>query len=703
LAGAVLTVALFSYLSAVISYLVVTLLLLTSWRGRPEGQLLVTASAITAIWALALLLQESLHIVPSALIWSLDVIKTTSWLYFVWKILSYAFIENKASSFFFKYAQQLIFMLSGLLLLLVWVFTLDSEWVVDLFNPQWQIFGHVLLALFGLGLIEQLYRNTRPEQRWAIKFLCLAIGGLFAYDFFLYSDALLFKRIDSSLWEARGFFSAMLVPLIMVSAARNPEWSLNVFISRGVVFHSATLVAAGVYLLIMATAGYYIRLYGGEWGAVAQMAFLGGAIVVLIVLLFSGQIRSRIRVFLSKHFFSYTYDYRDEWIRIIATLSGETSDLPLPERTILTISQLVESPSGLLWLRDKRGGFQKRAEYGEPDISIREISGESSLVRFLENKGWVVNLDECQTLPELYEGFTPPDWINEYENCWLFVPLFKGEQLFGIILLTNPRTPINWNWEVIDLLKTASQQAASYLVLDETARKLAEARQFEGFNRLSAFVIHDLKNLIAQLTLVVRNAEKHSGNPEFLKDAIGTVDHAVGKMNRLMAQLKNAGSAENHQSIELGALLKSVVASRSVQMPIPIIEKVEMVSVSANKDRLFAAIEHIIQNGQDAATVKGTVKVRLQIEQNRAIVEVEDNGCGMDELFIRNRLFKPFETTKGLTGMGIGAYESKEYLQSLGGGVKVTSTVGEGSIFHIELLLEESSEKGGSRDDGVLI
>ncbi len=698
-----MTVALLSYLSAFFAYLAITLLLLTSWRGRPEGRLLVTASAATAIWAMVLLLQEVLHIVPSAFVWSLDVIKTACWLYFVWKILSYAFIESKANSFFFKHAEKLIFILAGLLLLLVWVSASDSEWLGDLFNPQWQIFGHVLLALFGLGLIEQLYRNTRPEQRWAIKFLCLAIGGLFAYDFFLYSDALLFKRVDPSLWEARGFFSAMLVPLIMVSAARNPEWSLNVFVSRGVVFHSATLVAAGVYLLIMATAGYYIRLYGGEWGAVAQMAFLGGAIVVLIVLLFSGQIRSRIRVFLSKHFFSYTYDYRDEWIRIIATLSGETCDLALPERTILTISQLVESPSGLLWLRDERGQFQKRAEYGEPDISIREIEGDSSLVNFLEHKGWVVNLDESQTLPELYEGFTPPDWVNEFENCWLFVPMFKGEKLFGIVLLTSPRSPINWNWEVIDLLKTASQQAASYLVLDETARKLAEARQFEGFNRLSAFVIHDLKNLIAQLTLVVRNAEKHSGNPEFLKDAIGTVDHAVGKMNRLMAQLKNAGSAENHQSVDLERLLKSVVASRSAQMPVPALELVETASVSANKDRLYAAIEHVIQNGQDAATAKGGVNVCLQIERNRAIVKVEDNGCGMDELFIRDRLFKPFETTKGLTGMGIGAYESKEYLHSLGGELKVVSTVGEGTVFQIELPLEELAGEGDSRDNGVLI
>lgn len=696
-------ISLISFASAAIGYIILTILLLTSWRGRAEGGLLVAASAITAVWAAVMTIQEAAHVVPSVIIWSLDILKTVGWTYFVWKILSYALSSGKAVPSFFVYARHLIYLLAGLLLLLVWLPLLDSEWLNSLYNQQWQIFGHVMFALLGLGLIEQLYRNSRPEQRWTIKFLCLAVGGMFAYDFFLYSDALLFKRIDPDIWSARGAFSAMLVPLIMVSASRNPEWSLNVFISRGVVFHSATLVAAGIYLLIMATAGYYIRLYGGEWGAAAQMAFLAGAILILIVLLFSGQVRSRIRVFLSKHFFSYTYDYREEWIRIIATLSGETTDLPLPERTILTIAQLVESPSGLLWIKTKKGSFNKRAEYGEPDIAVPEVDKNSSLVGFLQNQGWVINLDECQTLPELYGELEIPDWVNEYKNSWLFVPLFKGNELFGIMLLTKPRSAINWNWEVIDLLKTASQQAASYLLLDEAARKLAEARQFEGFNRLSAFVIHDLKNLIAQLTLVVRNAEKHSGNPEFMKDAISTVDHAVGKMNRLMSQLRNASSAENLEVVDLDELIQTVVIERSAQRPSPVYSGGVVAPVLANRDRLFSAIEHIVQNGQDAATQSGNVTLRLQLDKNRAIVDIEDDGCGMDELFIRNRLFKPFDTTKGLTGMGIGAYESREYLHSLSGELLVTSRVGEGSLFQLILPLKDQPEAGSSEDNGVLI
>src|SRR5690606_29556168 len=131
--------------------------------------------------------------------------------------------------------------------------------------------GLLILALAGLLFIEQIYRNAGEEQRWALKFLCLGVGGMFAYDLILYADALMFLRLDPDLWSARGAVNAMVVPLLAISAARNPQWSLDVFVSRRFVFYGATLAGAGLVLLVMAAGGYYVRLYGGEWGTVAQV------------------------------------------------------------------------------------------------------------------------------------------------------------------------------------------------------------------------------------------------------------------------------------------------------------------------------------------------------------------------------------------------------------------------------------------------
>ncbi|MGZ8243848.1 XrtA/PEP-CTERM system histidine kinase PrsK [Methylomagnum sp.] len=677
-----------SYFAGFAANVILNILLFVSWQGSLRGRLLIFAAATTALWCGLLGIQENYHIFPARLIWSAELIHSYIWLAFLAKLLSpaedsptqAAGIENP------RLLRNGLWAAAVIQSLYLWGAPFLEARYPGVFRPAYQLIGHIALALTGLTLVEQYFRNTRTDLRWRIKFLCFALGGMFAYDFYLYSDALLFHRINPDIWAARGAISALLAPLLAVSAARNPDWALDIFVSRQVVFHSVTLLGAGIYLLLMATAGYYIRVYGGEWGTVAQIVFLGGAFLLLALLLFSGQMRARMRVFLTKNFFNHAYDYRQEWLRIINTLSDTRSPLPLEQRIVIALGQAVESPSGVLWVRESYDRFIQRASFGDPDINIPHIDGHDLAIRYMEEKEWILNLEEMVSMPEGYEGLNRPAWLDASPNAWLLVPLaHKERELYGVLLLTVPRTPIHWNWEVIDFLKTSSRLAASYLALEDAARALAEARQFEGFNRLSAFVLHDLKNLIAQLSLVVRNAERHQHNPEFMSDAIRTVDHAVGKMSRLMAQLKNFGAGHALAEVELAPLLRDVVASRSGQLPAPRLDVMAPRAwVQADPDRLAAALEHVIQNAQDAAGRGGQVKVRLRPAEDgmdQAIVEVEDNGHGMDEAFILARLFKPFDTTKGLTGMGIGAYESREYVRSLGGDLLVRSEPGGGALF----------------------
>lgn len=674
-----------SFLAGFLATLVLNVLLLLNWRGNAKGRWLILGSGVMAVWCAVLGLQAYYHVFPVRFIWTVEVLRTYVWLAFFVKLLDPEFRSGNGSAAGDKaILRRGVNLAVTLQLLYVWVGpTLESRYP-DWFHTTYSLLGHIGAALLGLVLVEQYFRNTRTDLRWRIKFLCFALGGMFAYDFYLYSDALLFHRINKDLWAARGAITALLAPLLAVSAARNPDWSVDVFVSRQVVFHSATLLGAGSYLLLMATAGYYIRHYGGEWGTVVQTVFLAGAFLLLALLLFSGQMQARMRVFLSKNFFNYAYDYRQEWLRIITTLSDTRSGQALEERIVMALGQAVESPSGVLWVHDTGDWLNHRASFGEPNIDIPRIDAHDPIIRYMGENEWIINLEEIPTMPEAYHGLTRPEWLADYPNAWLLIPLsHKERELYGILLLTLPRTRINWNWEVIDLVKTSSRLAASYLALEDAGRALAEARQFEGFNRLSAFVIHDLKNLIAQLSLVVRNAERHRHNPEFMSDAIRTVDHAVGKMSRLMSQLKNLGSGQTNQEIELGALLREVVELRKVQAPIPRFRPPERpVLVRADPDRLASAIEHVVHNAQDAAGKHGSVRVALsRADDGRTVIEVEDDGQGMDPEFIRTRLFKPFDTTKGLTGMGIGAYESREYIRSLGGDLSVKSQPGRGTVF----------------------
>ncbi|SMF96642.1 putative PEP-CTERM system histidine kinase [Methylomagnum ishizawai] len=691
-----MSIGVLSYLSGLIAYVVLDVLLFASWRGNARGRWLILASSATAVWCLALGLQEGYHLSPARLIWIVELVRTYVWLEFLGKLLSPRCddggdTETGDGAAIRRGLRIAVACQLGYLWIAPW---LETHYP-DVFRPAYQLLGQIGLALIGLVLVEQYFRNTRTDLRWRIKFVCFGLGGMFAYDFYLYSDALLFHRISPDLWAARGAVSALLTPLLAVSAARNPEWTVDIFVSRQVVFHSAALLGAGVYLLLMATVGYYIKTYGGEWGAVAQIVFLAGAFLLLALLLFSGQMRARVRVFLVKNFFNSAYDYRREWLRIINTLSDTRSSLSLEQRIIIALGEAVESPSGVLWTREPQGWLAQRASFGEPGIDIPRIEADDPTLLYMQRLEWILNLDEMRVFPELYEGLNRPAWLEPYGNAWLLVPLFhKDGPVYGLLLLTTPRTAIRWDWETLDFLKTGSRLAASYLALEDAGRALTEARQFEGFNRLSAFVIHDLKNVIAQLSLVVRNAERHSHNPEFMADAIRTVDHAVGKMSRLMSQLKNFGSGQAATVIEMGALLREVVAARGVQLPKPDYQGVAApLWVRANRDRLASALEHLIHNAQDAAGKYGRVEVRLGSPgQGDVRVDIEDNGHGMDEEFIRVRLFKPFDTTKGLTGMGIGAYESREYIRSLGGELTVRSQPGQGARFSCSLPAADLAE-----------
>jgi len=208
----------------------------------------------------------------------------------------------------------------------------------------------LLLALMGLVLLEQMYRNAGEGGRDAFKFLVIATGLMFAYDLFLYSQARLLQGIEPASWNARGMVTVLMLPLIAIAARRNPQWSLNVFVSRHVVFYTTTVMVVGVYLLLMAAGGYWIRFYGGAWGQVAQLVFVVGAGVVLLALLASGTLRRRLRVLIEKHFYRNKYDYRVEWLRFVRTLSAPEAGLDVRENALRAMAQVVNSPGGILYL-----------------------------------------------------------------------------------------------------------------------------------------------------------------------------------------------------------------------------------------------------------------------------------------------------------------------------------------------------------------
>ncbi|MEW8291622.1 MAG: XrtA/PEP-CTERM system histidine kinase PrsK [Candidatus Thiodiazotropha endolucinida] len=689
-----MSIGIIGYAISATLFLLFSVMLVTSWRGRIEGIYLLTASVTTACWALAAVaLQVDESILTRTAYQIFEIARNIAWFVFLFRLL---FNLQQACG---KNLRNLAYIPIAILIgstVLIAVEPISQLFPVPIGTggfASYPLVGYLGFAITGLTLIEQLYRSTRPEMRWSVKYLYLGMGVLFVYDFFLYAEALLFNRVDTTLWQARGLTSALAVPFVAIAATRNPSWSVRVFVSKQVVFHATTIIAAGAYLVTMAAVGYYIRFYGGSWGKATQVAFVFAGVIFLITVLFSGNLRSKLKVFVNKHFFSYKYDWRDEWLRVVQTLSNGRGGKEIRIRVIQAISDSIDAGGGYLWMSDNAGGYQCVSHW---QVSANNILFDSSdsLVTYFSNSDWIIDVDEYKQFPERYESLKLDDQLIAIDNAWLIIPVKHHEQLLGFVLLSQPKLTKSVNWEDRDLIKAAAKQAGSYLALLQTSEALNQANQFEAFNRLSAFVVHDLKNLIAQLELVVKNAERHKNNPEFMDDAVKTIGNAVSKMGRLLTQLRQ-GRFESTKSKEfyVEESVAQAVNQLYAYLPKPRLTiNANFLKIIADKDRFTAIMVHMIKNAQEASQEDGKVDVTVDRDNNYAVITIEDNGVGMDALFIKERLFRPFQTTKGNAGMGIGVYETREYVNSLNGKMKVESVKGVGTKFEISIPLEVAGQ-----------
>ena len=666
------------------AFLFLSLLLVIDFRKRPQGLLLVGAAAATAVWGGVFAAGSTLFTLAPFHVFMLELAVDAAWLMFLSGLLSGAV----GSPYFqmVRYGGVLIavvIMLAGIGLEIAF-----GNGYVAVGASGLLVVGSLLTALAALVSVEQIYRNARESQRTGLKFLCLGVGTIFAFDLFLYSNAILTGEISRLFWSARGYVVALSVPLIAIAVSRSPSWSAGVFVSRQIVFYTATVIAAGVYLTVIGFAGYYVKSFSGVWGPAAQVVLFSGAIIALFVFLFSDSTRNRLRVFIDKHFYQNKYDYRKEWLRLSDILTSSDDAMPLKKRAIQALAQIVESPSGVLWLISADGEEYRAASNWNTSEHSGSFQSAESLPAFMRRTEWIIDIGEYLADPSHYQSLQLEADSLGLENPALVVPLCSDVDMIGFVALSAPVSELDLNYEDRDLLKTAGKQVASYLMQDQATELLAQARQFEAFNKLTAYIMHDLKNIIAQQSLVVENAQKHKSNPAFIDDAITTIKGGVARMRRVIEQLQQRSSEPAVTRAELGAIILKAVSQCADRNPAATTHiGDDRIWVRADPDRLQSAIYHAIRNAQDATGDGGEISVTLSAAADTSRIIVKDNGCGMDEVFVRERLFKPFDSTKGTQGMGIGAYQIRETLRSIGGSVQIESAVGCGTT--VTLLLKK--------------
>ncbi|MEO5866652.1 MAG: XrtA/PEP-CTERM system histidine kinase PrsK, partial [Sphingomonas sp.] len=651
---------------------------MTRWRDATSALPKVTfvvALALTSLWALAVAGIDARAVITRVI----ESLRNLAWLGFMYALVRRAPGSREARAVTTIYGVVAFVVLIGIALAVL------EEAIGPVMLPALstlRVLLRVMVAIAALLLIHHLYQSVAPKARGGIRLVVMALTAMWTMDLILYGTAYLTGTWSPEIVAGRGFVLALTAPVLAIAVQRGGDWTLQ--LSRTVAWQTLSFIATLLYAAVMLLATSAIASIGGGDARVWQTAFVFGSTAAALTVLGSPWVRAWAKVKLAKHFFSHRYDYRAEWVRFTETLGKPDDAAPLDQRIVKAVADLTDSPAGLLLVPDG-SGLGIGAGWNWDRSTVPLTGAEEGLAQWFGTTGRIVELDAVRqdtATPE--EMACIPLWMLE-TDAWALVPLAHLGKLQGAILLARPPVDRALDWEDLDLLRIAGRQVASYLAEARAQEALSEAQRFDEFNRRFAFIMHDIKNLVSQLTLVARNAERHADNPAFRADMVATLQDSAGRMNDLLARLSqhHSGRPEELRAVALAPLVERVAARRRAQHPVAVVGSRDAVAM-ADPARLEQLLGHLLQNAIEASGASEPVTLAITGVGERTEIAVIDRGCGMSPAFVRDQLFKPFVSSKA-GGFGVGAFEARQLAEAMGATVSVTSREGEGTHFRVAL------------------
>jgi putative PEP-CTERM system histidine kinase len=663
------------------------------WIGRrrdrygPVGTVIVASLFLTALWCLTVAVtgsyRDAVH--PG------EAIRNLGWLWVVYRLFSSDGRDSAVSPI------KLVVLALGFVELCHMGLEVLAWRLADTGGDEKIIFDlavlfRLLASVGGLVLVHNLYTGAAAQSRSALRWPAAGLGVLLAFDLNLYTIAYLDAGWPVELAAMRGLSVVALAALLALGVSKDRD-VLRLRPSRTVTFQTASLILIGGYFLTMFGIAQGIAYVGGALAPVLEFGFLIVASTFALFVLPSRRLRGWLRVTVSKHLFQHRYDYRAEWLRFTRTIgSGGAESQPLEQRVVQAVADIAESPAGMLLAPDDNGELTLAARWQWASVEVPAMAMPVQAVTFFEKDGFILDLDDIRAGRD-HRGETAivPDWLRQEPRAWALVPLIHYERLIGVVVLARPPQVRKFDWEDFDLLRVVGQQLASYLAEHSGQRALEEASRFDDFHRRIAFVMHDIKNLASQLSLLARNAERHADNPAFRDDMLVTLRNSADKLNTLLARLSRYGGnvVDRLADVDADKVAVAVVERFIGQHPVHIAE-MQPCCVAANRESLEQVLVHLVQNAVDASAPDSPVFIGLTNDGMHGRFEILDSGCGMSPEFIRTRLFKPFVSSKP-GGFGIGAFEARELARAMRGRLEVESREGLGTRFIVRLPLAEAS------------
>ncbi len=560
---------------------------------------------------------------------------------------------------------------------------------------RWAVVFQLAATAAILAGLEACLRTSKSEMRWRIKYLVLGLGGIFLMRFFLLSQMLLFQIVMAVYLTTTA--AALFLGNLLVAGSLLRERLLlaEVTVSRRVVYRTAVVGVLGAYLLVVGVLGWLLSHLG-----ISEELFWGSLVVFvsavgLAAILFSENVRWRFKRLIAYHFYRDKYDYREQWTNFTRRLGPLVSEADIARAVLEAVTDAAGAARGVLYLVDSHDGQYHLAGAVEADRAPVALRAQHPLVRRFETTlgAAVVGPAEMQAPAGDARALA-----TQFAEGSAAVALRWRETITGVLLIGPERTGAQYRAEDLEFLSTVADQAAGAVVSARLSERLAQAREFEAFHRLTSFVVHDLKNSITALSLLSENALANFDDPEFQRDALRTLSRTVEQMQGLLARLSRAPEAAElrPQPVDLAAL--ALEATRSMGgVRVQLVKDLAPLSpVPADPDALLKVFQNLVTNAVEAIKGEGTVTVRTHEASGWAVCTVTDTGSGMPAEFIKTTLFVPFRSTKK-GGWGIGLYQAKGIVEAHGGRIDVTSTVGRGTSFTVRLPVEPRKLEGANQ------
>jgi putative PEP-CTERM system histidine kinase len=575
-----------------------------------------------------------------------------------------------------------------------------QPWIPGIGLPAFAVhFIFLVTAVVILMNFERTFRASVGTMRWRIKPMLLGLGVLFVVHGYTSSQALLFHGINLSLQTLNAVALLVACLLIVRSLSRAGQFQISVYPSDSVLHGSFTMILAGIYLLIVGGLARLVGYLGGGTAFALEAFVVLIALVALTTLLLSEKVRLHTKRFVSRHFQRPQYDYRSVWRTFARGTARRVEPAELCETVAKLVSEVFQALSVTIWLVDSQK--EKLVFTASTSLSGSKASAltldsadMSQVVLALSSHPEPLDIDSSREVWAVLLRRLHPDEFRKGGNR-ICVPLLAASELLGVMTLGDRVGGIPYSLQDFDLLKSVGDQAATSLLNIQLSQQLAQGKQLEAFQTMSAFFVHDLKNTASTLSLMLQNLPIHFNDPDFRADALRGISKTVVHINDLISRLGllrqelTIRTAETDLNEIVTTVLKETEAlGQKSQHPIELVQDLRpLPKLLLDRAQIHNVLTNLVLNARDALMLGGQIKVETSQRNGWAILGVSDNGCGMSPEFVQRSLFRPFQTTKR-RGIGIGMFQAKIIVEAHQGKIEVESFPGKGSVFRVLLPVQ---------------